>query len=258
MANEVLYEKKGHVVIITLNRPEAMNAFNPPQIKQFSEASLKFKNDPDAWVAIVTGAGNQAFSAGFDLKTMDASGDRLPSPGADAPPLIQRGLDVFKPIIAAINGVAMGGGLEIILACDLRIAAEHVKLSVPEVKWNLIPGWGGTQRLPRQIGRAKAAEMLLIGGSITAQEALQVGLINKIVPADKLMEEAMLWAEKIAENGPLAVRAAKECIIRGTDMTLKDGMQLELDLVDKLLDTEDSKEGPRAFAEKRKPKFKGK
>ena len=257
MANEVLYEKKGHVVIITLNRPEAMNAFNPPQIKAFSQAGIKFKDDPDAWVAIVTGSGNKAFSAGFDLKTMDASGDRLPSPGTGAPPLIQRGLDVFKPIIAAINGVAMGGGLEVILACDLRIAAEHVKLSVPEVKWNLIPGWGGTQRLPRQIGRAKAAEMLLMGISIDAQEAYRIGLINKIVPADKLMEESMAWAQKIAENGPLSVRAAKQCIIQGTNMTLAEGMQLELDLVDKLLDTEDSKEGPRAFAEKRKPNFKG-
>jgi len=257
LANEILYEKKGHVVIITMNRPEAMNAFNPAQIKQFSEAALKFRNDPDAWVAIVTGSGNKAFSAGFDLKTMDESGDKLPSPGAGAPPLIQRGLDVYKPIIAAINGVAMGGGLEVVLACDLRIAADHVKLSVPEVKWNLIPGWGGTQRLPRNIGRAKAAEMLLIGGSITAQEALQVGLINKVVPADKLMEEAIAWAEKIAENGPLAVRAAKEAMLRGMDMSLKDGMQLELDLVEKLLDTDDSKEGPRAFAEKRKPKFKG-
>jgi len=257
LANEVLYEKKGHVVIITLNRPEAMNAFNPPQIKAFSQAGIKFKDDPDAWVAIVTGSGNKAFSAGFDLKTMDASGDRLPSPGTGAPPLIQRGLDVFKPIIAAINGVAMGGGLEVILACDLRIAAEHVKLSVPEVKWNLIPGWGGTQRLPRQIGRAKAAEMLLMGISIDAQEAYRIGLINKIVPADKLMEESMAWAQKIAENGPLSVRAAKQCIIQGTNMTLAEGMQLELDLVDKLLDTEDSKEGPRAFAEKRKPNFKG-
>lgn len=257
MADEVLYEKKGHVVIITLNRPEAMNAFNPAQIQQFSEASIKFKDDPDAWVAIVTGSGNKAFSSGFDLKTMDASGDRLPSPGDDAPPLIQRGLDVFKPVIAAINGVAMGGGLEVVLACDIRIAAEHVKLAVPEVKWNLIPGWGGTQRLPRHIGRAKASEMLLMGTSIDAQEALRIGLINKIVPADKLIEEAMAWAEKIAQNGPLSVRAAKECILRGTEMTLKDGMQLELDLVDKLLDTEDSKEGPRAFAEKRKPEFKG-
>jgi enoyl-CoA hydratase/carnithine racemase len=258
LANEVLYEKKGHVVIITLNRPEAMNAFNPAQIQAFSEAGIKFKDDPDAWVAIVTGSGNKAFSSGFDLKTMDASGDRLPSPGGDAPKLIQRGLEIYKPIIAAINGVAMGGGLEVVLACDIRIAAEHVKLAVPEVKWNLIPGWGGTQRLPRQIGRAKASEMLLMGTSIDAQEALRVGLINKIVPADKLMEEAMAWAQKIAENGPLSVRAAKQCILQGTDMTLQDGMQLELDLVDKLLDTEDSREGPRAFAEKRKPNFKGK
>jgi enoyl-CoA hydratase/carnithine racemase len=151
----------------------------------------------------------------------------------------------------------MGGGLELALACDLRIAAENATFSVPEVKWNLIPGWGGTQRLPRMIPRAKATEMLLTGDRIDANEAYRLGLVNKVVPASELMPAAEALANRIAQNGPLAVRAAKEAMIRGASMTLDEGMELELSLVDSLLDTEDAKEGPRAFAEKRKPEFKG-
>ena len=256
MADTILYEKKGHVAYFTINRPEAMNAFDFPTINAFSEATVAFRDDDEAWVAVITGAGDKAFSAGFDLKELIPGQDRLPSPG-EGPPLIQRGLDIWKPFIAAVNGFAMGGGLELALACDLRIAAEHAKLSVPEVKWNLIPGWGGTQRLPRMIPRAKAAEMLLTGGSIDAHEAYRVGLVNKVVPSSELMAEAEALAERIAQNGPLAVRAAKQCMIQGTNMTLEEGMALELNLVDGLLGTEDAKEGPKAFAEKRKPVFKG-
>lgn len=233
-----------------------MNAFNFATIQAFSEATIKFRDDDEAWVAIITGAGDKAFSAGFDLKELIPGEDKLPSPGG-GPPLIQRGLYIWKPFIAAINGVAMGGGLELALACDLRIAAETATLSVPEVKWNLIPGWGGTQRLPRMIPMAKAAEMLLTGDRIDANEAYRLGIVNKVVPAAELMDAAEAMANKIAKNGPLAVRAAKEAMIRGTSMTLDEGMQLELDLVESLLDTEDAKEGPKAFAEKRKPEFKG-
>ena len=233
-----------------------MNAFNFATIQAFSEATIKFRDDNEAWVAIITGAGDKAFSAGFDLKELIPGEDKLPSPGG-GPPLIQRGLYIWKPFIAAINGVAMGGGLELALACDLRIAAETATLSVPEVKWNLIPGWGGTQRLPRMIPMAKAAEMLLTGDRIDANEAYRLGIVNKVVPAVELMDAAEAMANKIAKNGPLAVRAAKEAMIRGTSMTLDEGMQLELDLVESLLDTEDAKEGPKAFAEKRKPEFKG-
>ena len=233
-----------------------MNAFNFATIQAFSEATIKFRDDDEAWVAIITGAGDKAFSAGFDLKELIPGEDKLPSPGG-GPPLIQRGLYIWKPFIAAINGVAMGGGLELALACDLRIAAETATLSVPEVKWNLIPGWGGTQRLPRMIPMAKAAEMLLTGDRIDANEAYRLGIVNKVVPAAELMDAAEAMANKIAKNGPLAVRAAKEAMIRGTSMTLDEGMQLELDLVESLLNTEDAKEGPKAFAEKRKPEFKG-
>ncbi len=233
-----------------------MNSFNFATIQAFSEATIKFRDDNEAWVAIITGAGDKAFSAGFDLKELIPGQDKLPSPGG-GPPLIQRGLYIWKPFIAAINGVAMGGGLELALACDLRIAADTATLSVPEVKWNLIPGWGGTQRLPRMIPMAKAAEMLLTGDRIDANEAYRLGIVNKVVPPAELMAAAEALANKIAKNGPLAVRAAKEAMIRGTSMTLDEGMQLELDLVESLLDTEDAKEGPKAFAEKRKPEFKG-
>jgi enoyl-CoA hydratase/carnithine racemase len=253
----ILYDKKGHVVYMTINRPDAMNAFDFATIREFSEANIKFRDDDDAWVAILTGAGDKAFSAGFDLKELIPGQERLPSPGS-GPPLIQRGLNVWKPFIAAINGFAMGGGLELALACDIRVAAKGVKLSVPEVRWNLIPGWGGTQRLPRMIPRALAAEMLLTGASIDADEAYRIGLVNKVVPPAELMPTAEAYAERIAQNGPLAVRAAKEAMIRGTSMTLDKGMKLELKLVDGLLGTEDAKEGPKAFAEKRKPVFKGK
>jgi len=256
LTDTIIYEKKGHIAYFTINRPEAMNAFNFATIQAFSEATIKFRDDNEAWVAIITGAGDKAFSAGFDLKELIPGEDKLPSPGG-GPPLIQRGLYIWKPFIAAINGVAMGGGLELALACDLRIAAETATLSVPEVKWNLIPGWGGTQRLPRMIPMAKAAEMLLTGDRIDANEAYRLGIVNKVVPAVELMDAAEAMANKIAKNGPLAVRAAKEAMIRGTSMTLDEGMQLELDLVESLLDTEDAKEGPKAFAEKRKPEFKG-
>lgn len=256
MADTIIYEKKGHIAYFTINRPEAMNAFDFPTIQVFHDATVKFRDDPDAWVAIITGAGDRAFSAGFDLKELIPGQDKLPSPGS-GPPLIQRGLDIWKPFIAAVNGLAMGGGLELALACDLRIAAESATFSVPEVKWNLIPGWGGTQRLPRMIPRAKAAEMLLTGARIDANEAYRLGLVNKVVPFSELMAEAEAMANRIAQNGPLAVRAAKEAMIRGTSMTLEEGMKLELELVDSLLDTEDAKEGPKAFAEKRKPEFKG-
>jgi enoyl-CoA hydratase/carnithine racemase len=256
LTDTIIYEKKGHIAYFTINRPESMNAFNFATIQAFSEATIKFRDDDEAWVAIITGAGDKAFSAGFDLKELIPGQDKLPSPGG-GPPLIQRGLYIWKPFIAAINGVAMGGGLELALACDLRIAADTATLSVPEVKWNLIPGWGGTQRLPRMIPMAKAAEMLLTGDRIDANEAYRLGIVNKVVPPAELMAAAEALANKIAKNGPLAVRAAKEAMIRGTSMTLDEGMQLELDLVESLLDTEDAKEGPKAFAEKRKPEFKG-
>lgn len=251
----LLYEKEDHIVIMTLNRPEALNAYDPEQTQEFSEALIKFRDDPDAWVAIITGAGDKAFSAGADLKKLVPESQQKGSIATF--PNIMRGLTIYKPMIAAVNGMALGGGLETVLACDIRIAAENAVLGTPEVRWGLIPGWGGTQRLPRMVARAKAAELLFTGAAIDAQEAYRIGLVNAVVPLPELMPTAKEWARRICQNGPLALRAAKESMIQGIDMTLEEGLNLEQSIVDKLIVSEDAKEGAKAFAEKRKPVFKG-
>ncbi len=253
----LIYKKEGRIAEITLNRPEAMNSFDPEQCEEFSKALIDFRDDPEVWVAIITGAGEKAFSAGADLKKLvPVMQDK--ELAWEMPPLHTRGLEILKPLIAAINGVALGGGLEMALACDLRIASENATLGVPEVRWGLYPGWGGTQRLPRVIPWAKAAEMLLMGRFISAQEALQIGLINKIVPLAELMPTARAWAQEISELGPLAVRTAKELMLKGTSVPLDVGLRLEQALMDSILASEDAQEGPKAFAEKRKPVFKAK
>jgi enoyl-CoA hydratase/carnithine racemase len=167
-------------------------------------------------------------------------------------------MELWKPLIAAINGVALGGGLEIALACDIRIASEKARFGLPEITLGLIPGWGATQRLPRMIPWCKAAEILLMGKPIDAQEAYRIGLVNKIVPPEEVMPTAREWAETICQAGPLAVRATKEAMLRGIGMTLEDGLRLENDLEGYVLGTEDFIEGTTAFAEKRKPDYKAK
>ena len=251
----LLYEKEDRIVTMTLNRPEAMNTFDPETLTEFSQSMIKFRDDPEAWVAIITGAGDRAFSGGADLKKLvPAMQDKT----FEMPPIIMRGLQVYKPLIAAVNGMALGGGLETVLACDIRIAAENAVFGVPEVRWSLIPGWGGTQRLPRMVPLAKAAELLLMGGTIDAKEAYQIGLVNCVVPLPELMSTAKEWARKICENGPLAVRTAKESMLTGIDKSLEEGLKIELSLSERLLTSEDSREGTKAFAEKRKPVYKGK
>lgn len=249
----LLYEQEDKIVTITLNRPEALNALDPETCQEFSSAMIRFRDDPEALVAIITGAG-KAFCVGADIK-------KLVPVWADGsfqvPPMIMRGLEIWKPLIAAINGAALGGGLEVALACDLRIAAENAIFGQPEVRWSLIPGWGGTQRLPRTISEAKAAELILMGTNIDAKEAYRLGLINKVVPSAELLPTAKKWAAKICDNGPLGVRAAKEAMIRGRSMTLEDGVRLEELLFNTVLSTEDAKEGLQAFGEKRKPEYKG-
>ena len=241
-------QKKGHIAVITLNRPRALNAFNMAMIKEFSRAIIDCRDDNDTFVLIVTGAGSRAFSAGFDLK------EEMPM---KFPPMLTRGIEIDKPVIAAVNGDALGGGLEVALACDLRIASENARLGVPETRLGLMPGWGGTQRLPRLISPTKAAEMLLMAKIVDAKEALDTGLVNMVVPPDKLIETAMQWAERICELGPLAVRAAKQSMNCGLSLSLSDGLCLEEKLFGILHKTDDAKEGPRAFKEKRKPRFKG-
>ena len=243
------YEKKDKIAVITLDRPEALNSFNNELLHQFSRALINFRDDEDDWVLIITGAGDKAFSAGFDLK------EEVPK---TFPSMITRGLEIFKPVIAAVNGVALGGGLEIALACDLRIASENAKLGVPETKWGLMPGWGGTQRLPRLISPTKAAEMLLMARVVDAKEACQMGLVNAVVSSSELMNTALDWAKQICRLGPLAVRFTKKAMWEGLSSSFDDGLCLEEELFGLLRKTNDAKEGPRAFAEKRKPEFKGK
>lgn len=251
-------KKEGRIAIFTLNRPEALNAMDPKSAEELSQALTDFRGDNELWVGIITGAGKRAFCAGADIKSMLPFMKENRGEVWRMPPTIMRSLDLWKPMIAAVNGACLGGGLEIALACDLRIAAENATFGLPEVRLGLIPGWGGTQRLPRVIPWAKAAEMLLTGRPIDAREAYRIGLVNKVVPLSELMSEAKKMAEALCEPGPLAVRAAKQAMIQGTSVGLQEGLQLEAMLEDFCLSTEDFEEGTKAFVEKRKPQFKAK
>jgi len=254
----VSYEKEGRIAVFTINRPEAMNALNMETMRELRQVMTEFRDDPELWVGIITGAGEKAFCGGADIKdTLPFMKEHGRDPWA-MPPSIMRGLEMWKPLVAAINGMALGGGLELALACDIRIAAETARLGTPEVTLGLIPGWGGTQRLPRVIPWCKAAELLLMGKLIDAQEAYRIGLVNKVVPQAEVMAIAKEWAQIICKAGPLAVRAAKEAMIRGSAMTLEEGLRLENSLVASVMSTEDFAEGTRAFIEKRKPGYKAK
>ena len=235
------YEKTDRIAIITINRPEAHNAINVQTWKELNEAIIRLRDDPETWVGIITGSGEKAFCAGADVsETLPYMKENHHLYWPSAP---RYGLDLYKPLIAAVNGVALGGGMEIALACDIRIACEKAR---------------GTQKLPRIIPWAKAAEMVLMGKQINADEAYRIGLINQVVSRENLMTEAMEWAEALCKVGPLAVRAAKEAMLRGYNMPLEDGLQLEGSFFDYLLNTEDYKEGTSAFLEKRNPDFKAK
>jgi enoyl-CoA hydratase/carnithine racemase len=254
----VNYEKEGKIAIFTLNRPEAMNALNMETMRELNKVMTDFRDDPELWVGIVTGAGEKAFCGGADIKDTlpfmkEHSRDQWAMPNS-----IMRGLDMWKPLVAAINGMALGGGLELALACDIRIAADNARLGTPEVTLGLIPGWGGTQRLPRVIPWCSAAELLLTGKLIDAQEAYRIGLVNKVVSQAEVMATAREYAEAICKAAPLAVRAAKEAMLRGSAMTIEEGLRLENTLVASVMATEDFAEGTGAFVEKRKPSYKAK
>ncbi len=251
----VLYDKSEEIVTITFNDPKGFHSMSPELFQSLSEALIKFQEDTDALVAIITGNGKRAFCAGADIKSMIPA---LRDKGYILPPLITRGLNIMKPIIAAVNGLALGGGMEIAMACDMRIAAESAKFGQPEVNLGIMAGWGGTQRLPRLVGAGKAAELLMMAENIDADEAYRIGLVNKVVPLDELMTTAQEWAKKICLKGPLGVQATKEAITRGLNMNLEDGLYLEKALFDNILTSEDSFEGVAAFTEKRKAEYKQK
>lgn len=256
----ILYEKKGRVATITINRPEARNAIDPETAQELSEAWKDFRDDNELWIGVITGAGEKSFCSGADLKsfipmlTNAASSGQGPNDGGFGG--ITRGFECWKPIIAAVNGHCFAGGFEIMLACDLRIASENATFGLTEVRWGIIPGAGGTQRLPRAIPLAKAMEIVLLGEQITAAEAYRIGLINKVVPQSELLNEVERWIATLLERGPLALRAAKQAMLQGMYLPLDEGLQLEQRLFSSLLRTEDAREGPMAFAQKRKPQFK--
>lgn len=258
----ILYEKRERVAYITINRPEARNAIDAPTAQELSKAWQDFRDDENLWIAVVTGAGDKSFSAGADLKTLIPSLNRTQQSWEEVSDGgfggITRGFECWKPIIAAVNGHCIAGGFELMLACDLRIASENAVFGLAEVRWGIIPGAGGTQRLTRAIPLAKAMEIILTGETINAQEAYRLGLLNRVVPQAELPAAVDQLVNTLLQRGPLALRAAKQAMLQGLSMSLDEGMRLEQRLFRSLLGTQDAVEGPRAFAEKRKPNFQGK
>lgn len=248
----------GRVLTIVLDRPDALNAIDLDMLQGLSDAIRRFEEDDSLWAAIITGEG-KAFCAGADIgTTITRLMDDPRNNPYSAPPTPMRGQEITKPLVAAVNGVALGGGLEVALACDIRIAAENARFGAPEVKLGLIPGWGGTQRLPRQIPFAVAAQMVLTGELIDAQQALSCGLVNAVVPAERLQDEARAWADKLCAAGPLAVRAAKRAMRQSLNGPLDEGLEAEQQLFNSLAYTSDVREGMAAFREKRLANFGGK
>ncbi|MFC1893075.1 enoyl-CoA hydratase/isomerase family protein [Chloroflexota bacterium] len=250
----ILYEKEGGIATITINRAEAMNALNFETTEELANVWLDFRDDPQLLVAIVTGAGEKTFCAGLDLKESEILTEE-PTQASRLSTGYLRDLEIWKPIIAAVNGHALGGGTELALACDIRIAAEKATLGLTEARWGLIPGMGGTQRLPRVVPLGIAMEMLLTGKRISAQEALNLGLVNKVVPSAELMPAAREIARQISECSPVSIRAIKEAVKRGVEMPLEQGLLLETALLMQVLKAPDVKEGFASFQEKRKPQF---
>jgi len=219
------YSKEGSIAVITINFPDILNALNPKTLIELSEVVTDFNHDPELRTGIITGAGEKSFCAGMDIKSVEPDGRG----NADARPegTLVRGLEIGKPLIAAVNGYALGGGLEIALACDIRIASENAVFGLPEVSLGIIPGWGGTQRLFRLIPFGKAMELILTGSVIDAGEALNVHLVSKVVSGNSLMTEAKELARRLSGFSPLALKAVKEALYRGYDMTLSEGLKLE-------------------------------
>ncbi len=249
-------ERDGRVLLVTIDRPEVLNALHPPANFELEQVFDDFASDSDLWVAIITGAGDRAFSAGNDLK-FQASGGRVEVPKRGFGGLTAR-FDNDKPIIAAVNGLAMGGGFEVALACDLIVAADTAEFALPEPRVGLAALAGGVHRLPRQIPVKQAMGMILTGRRVSAEEGLRLGFVNEVVPRAELMQAARRWADAILECAPLSVRASKQAALDGLDeASLEGAMTRRYDGLGRMLKSEDFVEGPRAFAEKRKPVWKG-
>ena len=260
----VRFETRGHVAIVTIDRPEVRNAIDPATGEALADAWRQLRDRADLRVAVLTGAGGDAFCAGADLRSVGefyrslapaerlARGEREPGLGG-----LTRNLDVWKPVIAAVNGYCLAGGFELALACDIRIASDTATFGLPEVSLGIVPGAGGTQRLARAAPLGAALEMILSGERITAAEAWRLGIVNRVVPPGDLLASALALAERICRNGPLAVQAAKQAVYRGLHLPMDEALRLEQLLAEPVRQSEDAREGPRAFLEKRAPVFKG-
>jgi len=255
----LLYEKRDGIAYVTFNRPEKLNALNRKVMEELDEVFHAIHQDDEVRAVILTGAGEKAFVAGADINELAA---QTPLEGKETSSRGQRTLDLIedlgKPVIAAVNGYALGGGCEVAMACTLRVAAENARFGQPEVKLGIIPGYAGTQRLPRLVGEGRALELILSGEPVSAQEAYRIGLVNQVVPAPDLMAAAEKLARKIIANAPLAVKFAMEAVHHGLEMTQEEGEFLEATLFGLCCTTADMKEGTKAFLEKRPAKFIGK
>ncbi|MCP5067940.1 MAG: enoyl-CoA hydratase [bacterium] len=250
-------ETEGHLTLVTINRPERMNSLHPEANRELADAFDDFANDPEQWVAIITGAGDRAFSAGNDLKHQASGGEMSGQPKSGFAGLTSRH-DLAKPVIAAVNGVAMGGGFEICLACDLIIAAENAIFALPEPRVGLAALAGGLHRLPRQIPLKQALGMILTGRRVPAAEGQQLGFVNEVVPEGEALAGARRWAEMILECAPISVRASKQAVLQGLELAgLEAAAAGHYDQIRQMIKSEDFIEGPRAFAEKRPPAWKG-
>lgn len=252
------FEQRGPIALLTLDRPEVHNAIDPETHRSLVAAWERVRDDEGIRAAVLTGAGEKAFSVGVDLRAIEELYAEVPPdrrrevwnrrPGIGG---LTRNFDVGKPVIAAIRGYCLGGGLELALACDLRICTPDATFGLPELKWAIIPGQGGTQRLPRSVPPNIALEMILTGEPISAARAFEVGLVNRVVASDRLLDEAIALAEKIAARSPRAVRAAREAVLRGLDLALGEGLRVEQDLADPLRGSEENRAAVREFGRKK-------
>jgi len=257
VADEVLRERQGHVEILTINRPEARNAINGAVSQAMSGFLDELTEDSDCWVVVITGSGDKAFSAGMDLKAFSSGeGGSIMGASGGFGGITQRAFP--KPIIAAVNGSALAGGFEIMLSCDLVVAAEHATFGIPEAKRGLIAGAGGLIRMPKRLPVAVALELAMTGDSINAARAFQLGLVNRVVPAGVVLEEAIALADRIAANAPLAVRYSKSVMKQAAEVSEAEGWKLNAEAVGVVFSSADAMEGPIAFAEKRPPNWQGK
>lgn len=251
------YEKKGRIAIVTINRPERMNALHPPASFELHEIWDDFERDPDLWVGILTGAGDKAFSAGNDLRFTAEHGQNMVRFAESGFGGIASRTTCWKPILAAVNGFALGGGFEMALACDIIVAADHARLGLPEPRVGLMAGAGGVHRLPRMIPHKIAMGYILTGRHMTAQEAHRLGVVNEVVPLAELIPTTLRWASEILECAPLSIRASKQAALMGLGHPVDLALRMTCTEVDKMRRSEDTVEGPRAFAEKRKPNWQG-